>query len=269
MSLVALSTLVIRAIALTPKDDTQGVKIKLKVHWKTQNFWDDQYINRYRQEAPTIAKRLKDNFAEWRADGSINRTFTTTCEDFAIRVLVEFAFQNNLPVKITCGVGTFRNMEVLDPSDDTPANVYGFMQKAMRFCAAEDMLNDINTKSVKNEAVQQGDLLVQMNDKGGARHVQVAIQNTGNIIRVIQGNQQYKYFSRAAYWLTRKLTGNKSASVSDPTARRYEGMPLGEAQFTKNGDRWSYSNPVSGFTSQDFLRQFVGRQWNFLEFNKE
>lgn len=88
MSAEVLSTLTARSIALTPKGDTQGVKIRLKVYWKTRDFWTDQHITKYRQEAPAIAKRLKDNFAEWRSDGSINHNFATTCEDFAIRVLV-------------------------------------------------------------------------------------------------------------------------------------------------------------------------------------
>ncbi len=268
MSAAILSTLVARSVALTEKKETKGVKVPLKVFWKTSKFWEAADVEKYRIAAPHIALRLKDNFAEWRADGSVNKTFTTTCEDFAIRVLVEFAFQNNLPVKITSGAGTFRNMEALDPADETQANVYGFMQKAMGSCAAQDMLNDSNTKAVKNEVVRPGDLLVEMNDKNRARHVQVAINNTGSDIRVIQGNQKYLYPYRAMYWITRKLTSNNSHSVSDPSSMGYEGMELGEAHFTKSADKWNYKNMKTGRVVQNYLGNFVGREWNFFEFNK-
>lgn len=255
-------------VPLTPKADTEGVRIRFKVFWKTQKFWNDDYIRQYKEEAPIIATQLKDHFLEWRSDGSINKRLTATCEDFAIRILVEFAFRNNLPIKITTNAGVFRNMEPLDQSDDTLPNVYGFMQKVMRSCAAQDMLNDRNTRQVHNEQVEPGDLLVQLNSQGGARHVQITTQNTGKSIIVIQGNQEYKYHYRALYWIAKKLTGNKSNSVSDPNAKGYEGMSLGEGEFSKNREKWAYKNLKTGFTSPDFLRQFVGRSWNFSEFNK-
>ena len=39
MSAEVLSTLMARSVALTPKEEKQGVKIKLKVFWKTTKFW--------------------------------------------------------------------------------------------------------------------------------------------------------------------------------------------------------------------------------------
>ena len=254
---------------LTPKADTAPHVVKLKVFWKTTQKWKAADIADFRQSVPRIAERLRQE-QYWNKDGDI-RSNKFTCEDFAIRVLCEYASTKGLPVKLTTGVRTYRNMELYDAGehDRYASNKYGFSGMVMLTFGAPDMLNLGNTKQVNNDAVMPGDLLAQMNEKNTARHVQVVIQNDGSTIRVIQGNQEYKYPYRALYWLSKKLGGGKDHSVANPAAQGYEGLPIiGEALYTRNGDKWSYKNLRSGFSSPDFLHQFVGRAWNFMEFNK-
>ena len=253
---------------LTRKADKAPHIVKLKVFWKTTKKWETADIEDFRHAVPQIAERLRTE-QYWNKDGDI-RSNKFTCEDFAIRVLCEYASFKGLPVKLTTGVRSYRNMELYDAGehDRYASNKYGFADMVMLTYGAPDMLNSGNTKLVNTDSVQAGDLLAKMNENNTARHVQVVIQNTGSKIHVIQGNQEYKYPYRAMYWLAKKLGGNEDNSVSNPSAKGYEGLPLGEAQYTKIDGKWNYTNLRSGFSAPDFLRQFVGREWSYFEFNK-
>lgn len=55
---------------VTPKADKIGVKIKLKVFWKTIKFWTDADIADYQKNVPIIAEQLRST-EYWNKDGDI------------------------------------------------------------------------------------------------------------------------------------------------------------------------------------------------------
>lgn len=58
MSAEILNSLTTRSIALANQEPKAVKKIKLKVFWRTTNFWTDAAIKEYHNTAPAIADRL-------------------------------------------------------------------------------------------------------------------------------------------------------------------------------------------------------------------
>lgn len=272
MSAEILSTLVARSVALTPKDDKQGVKIKLKVFWKTTKFWSEADIADYQKSAAGIAERLRTE-QYWNKDGAV-RTNTFTCEDFAIRVLCEYAAPKGLPVKLKTGVRTFRNMEIQNDGEHAryASSMYGFAQMVMLSYGAPDMQRTgINTVAVESpEKLLPGDILALAHDAKGkasggvAHHIQVVVANDGKAISIYQGNSDFS-IHRPLTWIN-KLFGRNSA---DPQQDAYAGLPVERGIFSHMGaGRWDYTNTTTKNASSDFIRYFDLVRWNFMEFNK-
>lgn len=266
------STLAASAIALTPKDDKQGVKVKLKVFWKTTKFWTSADVADFQKSVPSIAERLRTE-RYWNKDGDI-RSNKLTCEDFAIRMLCEYAATKELPVKLTTGVRTFRNMEGYSSAahDRHASNIYGFSEMVMLSYGASDMQRvDVNTLSVaKPEELLPGDILALAHDAKGkasggiAHHIQAVVAKSDKAIAIYQGNSDYT-IHRPLTWIN-KLFGRNSA---DPQQDAYAGLPIERGIYTDNGKgRWDYVNTVTNNSSSDFIKYFDLLRWNFMEFNK-
>ncbi|OLH85036.1 hypothetical protein [Xanthomonas oryzae] len=272
MSAEVLSTLMARSIALTPKEDKQGAKVKLKVFWKTSKFWSSADIADFQKNVPSIAERLRTE-QYWNKDGDI-RSKKFTCEDFAIRLLCEYAEPKGLPVKLTTGVRTFRNMEIYSASehDRYASNIYGFTEMVMLSYGAPDMQRTgVNTVAVATpEELQPGDILALAHDTKGsasggvAHHIQVVVARNDKSIAIYQGNSDYT-IHRPLTWLN-KLIGRNSA---DPQQNAYAGLPVERGIFSNKGKgRWDYTNTTTGNSSSDFIKYFDLVRWNFMEFNK-
>jgi hypothetical protein len=265
MSAETLSTLTARSIALTPKEDEQGVKVKLKVFWKTTKFWAESDIADFQKNAPGIAERLRTE-QYWNKYGEFkNNKFT--CEDFAIRMLCEYAAAQGLPVKLTTGVRTYRNMEFYNASehDRYASNLYGFSEMVMLTYGAPDMQRTgINTVAVATpDELQPGDILAQEQDRsnGRAHHIQLVVLRDTNKIHIYQGNSG---IGNTASWISRLLRHNSA----DPTDSFYTGLPIETGCFTRQGEKWYYENFSSNAYKEDFLKFFGLYRWNFNEFNK-
>jgi hypothetical protein len=259
-------------VALTPKDDKQGVKVKLKVFWKTTKFWSQADIADFQKSAAGIAERLRTE-QYWNAEGRI-RTNTFTCEDFAVRLLCEYAAPRGLPVKLTTGVRTFRNMEVYDEAKHARygSSMYGFTHMAMLSYGAPDMQRTgVNTVAVASpDDLLPGDILALAHDAKGkagggvAHHIQVVVANDKTSISIYQGNSDFS-IHRPLTWIN-KLIGRNSA---DPQQDAYAGQPVERGIFSNRGKgRWDYKNTTTNNTSTDFIKYFDLVRWNFMEFNK-
>jgi len=187
-----LSQLVARGVPFTPKSDQSGVKVKLKVFWKTTRFWTQADIIDYQQNVLVIASRLRNEREYWNKHGEIRQS-KFTCEDFAIRVLSEFASSKELPVKLTTGVRTYRNMEMYSSNehDKYASNKYGFSEIVMLTFGARDMQRGVNTVPINTEEdLKAGDILAQALDRadGIAHHIQMVGRKTPKAIDIFQGN---------------------------------------------------------------------------------
>jgi len=259
-------------IPLTPKTDKNGVKVKLRVFWKTTKRWTPALIADFQQQVPFIVERLRVE-QYWNKDGQI-KTNRFTCEDFALRVLCEYASAQGLPLKLTTGVRTYRNVEIFNAEEHMAygAHMYGFAHMVMRSYGAPDMQRlGVNTEAVADPAaLLPGDILALAHDAKGAatggraHHIQVVVAAAPTRISIFQGNSD-STIHRPITWINR-LLGRNSA---DPTQAAYAGMPLETGVYTKNGKAgWDYVNNSTNNGSRDFLKNFDFVRWNFLEFNQ-
>ncbi|SNT15731.1 hypothetical protein SAMN06265795_11596 [Noviherbaspirillum humi] len=275
----ALSTLMVRSIALTPKADKEGVSIKLKVFWKTVRFWTEADIADFQKSVKPIAERLRTE-QYWNKDGDI-RSNRFTCEDFAIRVLCEYASSKGLPVKLTTGVRTYRNMEIYSAEhhDRYASNIYGFSEMVMLTYGAPDMQRKgANTILVSEpEELVPGDVLAQANDLQGkalavkrdsavnvAHHIQLTISTSDKEIEIFQGNS-----NNTIHFITPKLMKIFGRNPADPQDRLYAGLPIERGKYSKNKiGKWDYENLTSKRRYDDKLSEFMFYRWNFHEFNQ-
>lgn len=251
---------------LTPTDDQTGEIIKLKVFWPTTNVWNPNRISDYHQKSPLIMQKLISE-QYWNRQGSVE-IHRFTCEDFAIRVLCEFAQPRGLPVKLTTGVRTYRNMEIYTPElhDKYESTVYGFTEMVMLTFGAPDMQKPQNTLPIENNnELLPGDILAQEHDRPGsiAHHIQMVYNKTSSQIDIRQGNTKglfYRPISTIRRWL--------GSNLADPQNEAYAGMPIETGRFTKTENGWDYRNLTTGNSAEDFLRIFTPYRWNFMEFNR-
>lgn len=257
-------------VPLTPKADTEGVRIRFKVFWKTTRFWTEADVADFQNTAPSIAERLRTE-RYWNKKGEIQRS-TFTCEDFAIRVLCEYAASRGLPVKLTTGVRTYRNMEMYDAErhDRYSSNMYGFSEMVMLTYAAADMQTPSNTISITGaENILSGDILAQAKDKANnrAHHIQVVTNVEPNTaIHVVQGST---YGVDGFFASILKRIGINTA---DPRNQLpgvgYLGIIPVSAMYKKVANGWNYKNHETGREVKDFLSMFLFYRWNFKEFNQ-
>ncbi|MBV4464507.1 hypothetical protein AB7M29_000487 [Pseudomonas sp. F-14 TE3623] len=265
MSAEILSTLMARSIALTPKADKAPKKVIYKVFWKTTAFWTEADIADYHREAPEISERLIVE-KYWNKDGAISGN-KFTCEDFALRLLCEFASKRGLPVKLTTGVRTYKNMENYSATahDRYSSHMYGFCEMVMLTYGAPDMQRvGVNTLAVETvEALLPGDILAQALDRGIAHHIQIAVNITASKLEIRQGNTggiSVRPVTTVKKWL--------GANMADPQNSGYAGMPIESGYYTKDAVGWTYRNETTGSVTADLLKIFLFYRWNFMEFNK-
>ncbi|MFJ7109354.1 hypothetical protein ACIQU2_17415 [Pseudomonas sp. NPDC098740] len=269
MTAEVLSSLYVSSVALTPKADPLGKEVVLKVFWPTTTLWSEVEIAAYQNEAPMIAERLI-NERYWNKDGEVS-DYRFTCEDFAIRVLVEFSSKRGLPVKLKTGVRTYKNMESYSPAvhDRYASNMYGFAEMVMFTYGAREMQNTVeNTTAVASvDDLKPGDILAQALDRPmmtTAHHIQMAVSVTGDRIDICQGNTD-----AAIVWPFTWAVRFKGENMADPQSGGYVGLPIEKGYFTKDVSGWTYYNPGRGVVRADFLKAFEFYRWNFVGFNKE
>jgi hypothetical protein len=259
-------------VALTPKTDQQGVKVRLRAFWRTTRLWTPALVADFQQQVPAIAQRLRVE-QYWNKDGQI-LTNRFTCEDFALRVLCDYASAHGLPLKLTTGVRTYRNMEIFNAKEHSEygAHMLGFAHMVMRTYGAPDMQRlGANAVAVASpEALLPGDILALAHDAKGAatggraHHIQLVVGAGPTRIAIFQGNSD-STIHRPITWFNRVLGRN----AADPAQQAYAGMPVETGGYTKNGKAgWDYVNNSSGRGSKDFLKQFDLVRWNFMEFNR-
>ncbi|CAB3781976.1 hypothetical protein [Paraburkholderia fynbosensis] len=246
---------------LTRSADESPHTCKLKVYWKTTKDWAPGDIQEYRSSIYGLAEAARVS----------GRRFT--CEDFALKLLCQFAADRGLPVKLTDGVREYRNMDIYNPDyhENYPQTAMGFVSMVMvSFGAPDIQRNGTNTVRVGGPAdLLPGDLLALALDAKGrasgnrAHHIQVIVQRTDSRIAIFQGNSDWT-IHKPITWINRVLNRNSA----DPDQHAYAGTTPETGQFTRTSDgRWNYRNDVSGNEAEDYLRYFELFRWNFLEFN--
>jgi hypothetical protein len=255
---------------LTAKTNTRPHVVKLKVFWKTTRKWTVADVMDYQAQVPFLAEKIRTE-QYWDRNGSV-RTNRFTCEDFAVRVLIQYAASKGLPIKLVDGVRTYRNMEVYGQAEHNKydSSLYGFADMVELTYGAPDMQRiNANTVVVADaDEIRAGDILALAKDlkgqmsKGLAHHIQLVVSKAPDSINIYQGNSD-DTIHRPITWINRILGRNGA----DPQRSAYAGLPVEMGIFSKSGSAWHYRNMQTGKAQSDYLKYFEIYRWNFMEFN--
>ena len=192
-------------------------------------------IARYREFVPRQAEMYK----------AAGKKFT--CEDLVLQVLIDFASQNELPLKLTTIGGT-----VFDASDSKwNGDIMSFRDAVLSNFATKDLQVKDNTIGLSLDYLQSGDLMIQVNENGRGHHTQLIMGKNENYIFIIQGDASRK----------NGLSKNPSSFFG------YIGGNVTFGMFSIIDG--SYLN-ISYLTQKPsgFINEFQGRSWNYFNFNK-
>lgn len=248
---------------LTPKTDHTPHLVTLKVFWKSTKQWTAADIADFQKSVPALAEKIKAE-KYWNKDGDI-KTSKFTCEDFAIRILAQYASSKGLPVKLKTGVRVYRNMELYDAAehDKYSSTMYGFGDMVMLTYGAKDMQNQ-NTVPIKDvNNLLPGDILAQTKDNAGAaHHIQIVYSANNYQIDIYQGNSGTGNWASKIYRIFR-------LNPADPMDISYTGLPIEIGYYRKApSGGWDYINKTVNSKKKDYLKIFEFCRWNFQEFNR-
>ncbi|OGU58587.1 MAG: hypothetical protein A2X64_05020 [Ignavibacteria bacterium GWF2_33_9] len=202
--------------------------------WDIANKWDDDMVEKYRDFAPKQAEMYKNAGKEF------------TCEDLALQILIDFASQNNLPLSITNGSGTFR------PQDFN--SIEAFTNTVLGTTGADDLQRYGNTITIASDNISSGDLLLERKDGVHGNHVMMAEFSTNSSLYTIQGNSN----------LLNGIPGsNKFLRAGYPNSFFYCGKPIEAGRISiSNG---IYFNFDTNKERINYLNNFNVKalQWNF------
>ncbi|MXN77457.1 hypothetical protein GR157_22285 [Burkholderia sp. 4701] len=252
----------------TPTSDTspKPVTVRFKTFWKTLRKWTDTDIAEYQRAIPQLA-RLVQTETYWDRNGNI-RTSQFTCEDFALRLLVQFASPRGLPLNLATGVRSYRNVEIYGEAEHQryDSTMYGFADMvALTFGAPDTQRTDSNTVQLQTpESLLPGDMLVQANDRAGTgHHVQLVMSASSSSISIMQGNSS-GVIVRPFTTIMRIFGRNRA----DPQSASYAGMHVENGRYIQGENGWDYKNETTGAEVKDFLKQFQLYRWNVAAFNR-
>jgi hypothetical protein len=254
------------------------IKVTLKVFWKHTRLWNQEEIERYHKLAPFFCKQIAEEKKKF------------TCEDFAIRVLCEFASFRQLPVRLVTGARVCSNImpymtaeqkELLllaeqskwplpaDELEQYSSTVNGFCDMVMQVYGARDMQKvGVNTVNVATpEDLLPGDILAHVKlGNSVATHIQVVTSVAKNKIGIHQGNSGALNIIPFA---------SRILNAADPRDDDYTGQPIERGVYNRVAyDRWDYDKLLitgedhKDDRKKDFMKQMQLYRWNFMGFNQ-
>jgi len=203
--------------------------------WTIHSQWNQQTIAGYQQYASQRAQQLAQSGA------------SATCEDFALRVLIDYASTNGLPLAIANGSGTF------NAASDQFTDVAGFTNTVLTTTGASDLQNPANTVGVDMSQLSAGDLLLTRSNGVTANHVQLVTSVSDNYMGIHQGS---------VTWLNGLPGASRILGASNPTSIFYAGTPITHGSIFGNT---AYVNRGTGTIQHNYFRvnNIQTRRWHF------
>lgn len=210
--------------------------------WKVENRWDPAYATRFSSWVPSGVQAHSGKLR-------------FTCEDLAVQLIIDFAVNHKLPLKIKNGS---RSLGYVSGDFDSREE---YRLEVMSSTGARDLLLDGNTLAVGSGTpgldsdlifAQAGDMIV-MND-GSYRHVQIITHVRTGQIEIAQGNFRDP---------TDHCSGGDG---NDPADKCYLGAHIQKARYELRDGRWRYIRPRSDEMVFQ-KKQARIRRWNFMSFN--
>jgi RHS repeat-associated protein len=206
--------------------------------WQVTEQWDKNNIAAYREYVGNKTK-------EYIAKGN-----EFTCEDFALSLLISFASENNLPIILTNGSGTY------DASSEKYKSIDQFKIEVFNTSGAVDVQN--NSKIIEWDKVTEGSMLLLKNKEGNASHVQVvskdATNNNVKIFILYQGNTAGALFGPLFF-------------TADYDDFNYTGVELQEVMYNRDKDIYYNISEEKEIKNYEKSKNVVPYEWNFEQFN--
>lgn len=206
--------------------------------WDVKNEWDETYIegfNDYVKLAGLMHFRQKSEF---------------TCEDFVVNLALVYAASNNLPFKFYTGSKYF------DASSKEYNNFNEFKYDLLDATGAPELQNNNNTYKTDLASASTGTLIVNRNDKGVARHIQMIIETSKPLLSL--------EFTMLI------LQGNQTAGTSNPRPEYswiYGGMDVQVAIYKPNLDIYTNYSKDSYLENFSIEANIEYRNFNFMNMN--
>jgi RHS repeat-associated protein len=213
--------------------------------WKKTREWDALSEYQYSEYVKARASDYEAGKATYRR---------CTCEDFAINLLIDFASQNGLPVRLISRPGL-----VFDSRSMKFHGVAEFRDAVNRHFGAGDVRSAANTESIL-PGIPPGDLFLLAAARPGdlvtyPEHIQVVTDVTATTVQIHQGNLATAEGGRV-YWRR-----------SDPSPQAfYVGYPVRRGDYEKSSGSYRRSgNPYQRYYFR--LNKAEVRIWRFAAWN--
>lgn len=239
-------------------------EVRVKIYWLHENLWNENWIQRYRAMIPVLAQAAQATQAQYYG-AWMPRKYT--CEDFALTLLIQFAYMHKLPLVLKTGAATMSNIDFNYQSQYKPseANKNGFQQDILTIYGAPDTLKNC-TQLPDKEAVDVGDLLLRMSNYG---HVQVVVSKSDETIIINQGNipTNVENTINATYGAIISRTDGVRYGNNSPDSRYYLGTQVEVATFRRTESGWVYQKGDAVPDGGQVWNGVEAFEWNFMEFN--
>ena len=215
--------------------------------WDIKYPWTENTVNSYRNYVQTNGP-------------SRSGVLRSTCEDLSIRMVVDFAEKNNLPVYFCNGA----NPSGLDPVRFTSKDQY--LNAVLPSTGASDLLDYGTVNLVKGARkgsaavslplAKPGDVIILY--RGGG-HVQVVTATSPGRVEIVQGNFRPK--SERCGRIRRVLDG---ADQNDPRSECYIGAIVKQQAYVHAGmpPQWTYAGAGDEFADEGRLCIWDFESWN-------
>ncbi|QDU74150.1 hypothetical protein Pan97_11550 [Bremerella volcania] len=215
--------------------------------WTVKNAWTSSTIQSYRNYAKTNGPRRAGNLR-------------STCEDLSIRMVVDFAEQNGLPVFFSNNA----NPQGLDPAKFNSKSAY--LSAVLPSTGASDLLTYNTVVMVKGAQkgnsnvslplAKPGDLIILY---AGGGHVQVVTSVSPGSVNIVQGN--FRPSSERCGRLTRIWRGENQ---NDPSASCYIGAMVAQKSYVRSGTppKWIFDGRSEEFAKEGRLCLWDFNNWN-------
>lgn len=210
--------------------------------WEVKNKWNDKYISQFRGELNKELQNLNlsdDKF---------------TCDDLALRCIIDFSSKYNLPFQWTTQSGIY------NASDSKYGNKSEFMLDVMKHSGAPDFANNANTIAIPFSGLATGSLSVLTSEgRKAPNHIQVISSVFQGGAGFIAGQGNFK----KPTWLWNRYTGS-----DNPTSFRYLGAPVQSGIFDATRNIWisPQTGTTTNFIGGHYSTQY--RDFNFAGFNR-
>lgn len=204
--------------------------------WAITNSWNDHYISQYRDRVKDIGQKYRETGQKY------------TCEDFALSVLIDFASEHGLPVKIANGTGVY------DARSNAYSDVESFKNDVLKSTGARDLQSKKNTLPTNKPS--SGDIVVNRHANGMGHHIQLVQGGDQECLFLYQGNSNF----------LNSVPGASRLGASSPGSLLYAGKGIELAVYNTKTDYYTNvttRKSTAGFSAKANIEY---RKWNFYGF---